>query len=120
MLFSTIANGAQALQQFAQIPLPSKVSYRAAKAINIINPLLQSFEKERMQLFQDLGTPTPDGQLTIAPELQETFRGKFDALMERQVVLPENFLPVQLDMLDGVNVESGVMAGLMDWFIVEA
>jgi hypothetical protein len=117
MQVRTIAESAQAMQNLANKPLPSKTAYKVGKAIHKVNSIMKKFEKDRMALFEQLGTMQDDGvNINIDPEKQSEFKKNFEALLDEETSI-ENLLTIDLSEFDGILIEPSILAAL-DWLIV--
>ena len=118
MLLRTIAESAQAMQNLSNKPLPVKTSYKVSKAIHKVNAIMKQFDKDRFQLFKNIGTIQPDGvNYNIDPAKQEEFTKNMDALLDEEIVM-ENLLTIELSEFEGLMIEASILAAL-DWLIIE-
>ena len=119
MKLSTLVQSvAPSLQALGGMKLPVKVAFRVGTALTAIKPVMETFEKSRMDLFEELGTLDEAQQSYSVPadKLPE-FNKQFAALIEEDcaVTLPK----IKLSEMGDVSIEPQHLFALTDMFVDE-
>ncbi len=106
------------LQSLAAMKLPVKVAFRVSTALLAIKPIMETYEKSRMGIFEQFGTPDESGQqFTVSSENMAEFNKQFSALVEEEV---EVSLPkIKLSEMGDVSIEPQLLFALSDMFVDE-
>ena len=69
------------LKHLANQPMSATTSYKLVRNAAIIEPIVKSFDTQRLELFEKLREQKETDQYTIKPENEEVFRKEFDQLL---------------------------------------
>jgi hypothetical protein len=112
MKLSKLVEVAPSLQTLSNLKLTSKVSYRIAKALNIIKPELEIYDKERVKLAQELGTQSEDGKgYNFAGDNLNKFQTQIQAILDEEISLP-GLTMITIDELGAIEIEPIHLAAL--------
>ena len=114
MKLQTLLGVAQALSVLNTSKIPVKAGFRIAKAINLVNAEIKTYDEQRLKLAQELGTLTEDGRnYQFLGDNGVIFTTQLNELLDEEVDLS---LPsITIDELgENFSIEPQHLAALMD------
>jgi hypothetical protein len=127
------------LQQLADMPLPPKAGYQVGHATTLALPLVQNYEKSRIETVKKFAKKDEAGEPILTPAVAaqpakgdrpavvakpseyvlEDRAGLEAAIADIQAVEVEILVsPITVDSLGGTNIPA-IWFGILDWLIVE-
>jgi hypothetical protein len=112
------------MKELVEKDLQIKVAYKLSKLLKILDNENQTFEEQRVKLFQKYGEKDEDGNLktyegdkiNIAKDNLKLFNTEFKELCNIEINI--DFEPIKLDDLGDIKLKTLTLYGLSD-FIVE-
>lgn len=110
-------NAQEAVSAILALPLPSKVSFHAAKIARLMAADVQSFERHRNELVVRLGVQSEkdETQYAVAKERIPEFTAELNDLAATIVTL--DIEPLTLAMFDGRDVKGETLLALGPLFV---
>lgn len=88
--------------------LPIKASYRLSRIADYLKPEFREFEKQRTEIYKELGTLTEDGKkYVVAADKQEEVAKRLNELLDVEVTVTSE--PVSLADMGDVQIEPEIM-----------
>ncbi len=112
------------MKELVEKDLQIKVAYKLSKLLKILDNESQTFEEQRVKLFQKYGEKDENGNLktyegdkiNIAKDNLKLFNTEFKELCNIEINI--DFEPIKLDDLGDIKLKTLTLYGLSD-FIVE-
>jgi hypothetical protein len=112
------------MKELVEKDLQIKVAYKLSKLLKILDNENQTFEEQRIKLFQKYGVKDENGNLktyegdkiNIAKDNLKLFNTEFKELCNIEINI--DFEPIKLDDLGDIKLKTLTLYGLSD-FIVE-
>lgn len=107
-----LINAKDAIDHLITQTLPAEVSFRLARIVRQLDPVLQDYEATRKQLCERYGKLDAEQNIyQFEGEQREKFQQEFDSLLESEVQIPGERIPltvlkqVHLSTVDALNLE---------------
>jgi len=117
-----IINGLESLKILSEQKLPVFTSFKVSLFIKNVNPIIETYGKERNKLIQELGTLIKDkdgketGNYNFSKENGKEFNEKINTILDENADIKTPVLA--LKELEGISIEPKYLSNLT-WMICE-
>lgn len=117
-----VVNGWESIQALSRTKFPAALSFRLARAMRSLSPVLEDYEKQRLELIKKHGRERDGGGWEIPddePEARSAYVEELEALLDEPVTVNVKQIPERaiLEVNGDVAVEPGAIVGA--WFLFE-
>ena len=117
MLLETLVNAAPAMAKLLSTDLPIKLAFRLGVMIKSVDPILKSYNDERIKLIDRYGEKDEKGNMTVIAANMKLFTDELTEVLQEDITV-EGIPEIKVaDLPDDTKMTAQEVAALTPWLI---